>query len=202
MYCPNHFVESDPRVLQALIEANNFATLISNVDGRPFATHLPFIGSLEEGRLYAHMARANPHWQALATERAQALVIFEGPHAYISPSWYANAGVPTWNYATVHVYGVFCVIDDLKEHERVLNALTAKHEAQRVCPWQPDFGAPLLSGMLGATLAFRIDISEIQGKFKLSQNRPAEDRANVISELTNSGYDTERGVAKLMCERQ
>jgi transcriptional regulator len=202
MYCPNHFVESDLRILQALVETHNFATLISTVEGRPFATHLPFFGDLARRRLYGHMARANPHWQALVADHADALIVFAGPHAYISPSWYASPGVPTWNYATVHVYGALSVIEDPQEHEQVMSTLTARHEGQRSDPWKADFGAPLINGMLGATVAFRIDISEIQGKFKLSQNRPAQDRTNVIRELTDSVHDGERGVAELMRERQ
>ena len=90
-------------------------------------------------RLLAHMARANPHWRQLAEAKADALVIFQGPHAYVSPSLYSDPGVPTWNYAVVHVYGRFRVLDAASDHRQVLETLTAQHESQRADPWQADF---------------------------------------------------------------
>ena len=103
MYIPKSFQVTDPEVLAAFIRAHSFATLVSAVDGTPFATHLPLL--LDQGTLLGHVARANPHWQAFDGQR-EALAIFHGPHAYISPTWYATGpAVPTWNYAAVHVYG-------------------------------------------------------------------------------------------------
>jgi len=202
MYCPQHFVETDHEILRALIEQNNFGTLVSVVDGLPFATHLPFLYEPENQRLLAHMARANPHWQALDANDADALVIFQGPHAYVSPGWYQSPGVPTWNYTAVHIYGSFSVIDDPLAHRNELAALAAKHEAGRTEPWQPDFDSALISGMVSGTVAFQILITEIQGKFKLSQNRSEADRANVIRELEHRADGSDRGLAELMRARQ
>jgi transcriptional regulator len=198
MYIPNHFQENDPLVLRSLVEANNFGTLISTLADRPYATHLPFLYDTERSRLLAHMARANPHWRALADGTGEALVVFQGPHAYISPSWYVAAGVPTWNYTAVHIYGRFRVLDDEAEHRDVMGALTETHESARPDPWPADFDSPVLRRMIGATVAFEIAITEQQGKFKLSQNRSAEDRAKVIEALESDGGDDPTGVARLM----
>ena len=198
MYIPTHFAENDPQSLQKLIEANNFGTLISARDERPFATHLPFIYDAAGSRLLAHMARANPHWQSLAESTLEALVIFQGPHAYISPSLYSEPGVPTWNYAAVHVYGRFRVLDDPIDHRRVLESLTKQHEAARDDPWKADFDTSMVQQMMRATVAFEIIINELQGKFKLSQNRSTTDRENVIDSLEAEGVDNAAAVASLM----
>ena len=198
MYIPAHFAENDRQSLQKLIEANNFGTLISARDKRPFATHLPFIYDAAGSRLLGHMARANPHWQSLAKSTREALVIFQGPHAYISPSLYSDPGVPTWNYATVHVYGRFRVLEDENDHRRVLELLTEQHEVAREEPWQVDFDASMVQQMMRATVAFEIIISEQQGKFKLSQNRSTTDRENVIDALEAEGHENSIGLASLM----
>lgn len=202
MYCPSHFVENDPEALRALIEANNFAVLVSPVNGQAFATHLPFLYRSGSALLSAHMARANPHWRALAEKPDEALVIFHGPHEYVSPTWYAEPGVPTWNYAAAHVYGSFELIEDPAAHRDVLEALTSHHEADNSPPWQADYSAPLIAGMLRGTVAFNIRIRAIEGKFKLSQNRPQADRGRVVEALEARGGDNARGVARLMRERQ
>ncbi len=202
MYSPPHFAETDAAALGALIEGNNFAVLVSSVDGRPFATHLPFLYGAEAGILTAHMARANPHWQALADNPDEVLVIFQGPHEYVSPTWYGEPGVPTWNYTAVHVYGRFELIEDESEHRTVLKALTARHEAGNSPPWQADFDAPLIAGMLRGTVAFNIRIATLEGKFKLSQNRSTADRRRVVEALEALDGDNARGVARLMRERQ
>lgn len=202
MYCPAHFAENDPEALGALIAANNFAVLVSSVNGRAFATHLPFLYRPESAILTAHMARANPHWEALAAAPDEALVIFQGPHAYVSPAWYGEPGVPTWNYAAAHVYGTFELIADPTAHRDALEALTVHHEAGNSPPWQADFTTPLIAGMLRGTVAFNIRIRTIEGKFKLSQNRSAADRGRVVAALEALGDDDALGVAQLMRERQ
>ncbi|MGR9089421.1 MAG: FMN-binding negative transcriptional regulator [Gammaproteobacteria bacterium] len=202
MYSPPHFTETDAAALCALIVENNFAVLVSSVEGRTFGTHLPFLYRAESAMLTAHMARANPHWQALAAAPEQALVIFQGPHEYVSPTWYGEPGVPTWNYAAVHVYGSFELIEDPAEHRHVLDALTAHHEAGNMPPWRADFDAPPIAGMLRGTVAFNIRITALEGKFKLNQNRSAADRSRVIDALEAGGGDNARGVARLMRERQ
>ena len=201
MYIPPHFHEDDPQTLQALIEANNFGTLTSIVDERPYATHLPFVFDTERSRLLGHMARANPHWRALAEDPRDTLVMFQGPHAYVSPSLYTDPGVPTWNYTAVHIYGRFRILDDTGEHHAVMTALTEQHESGRPAPWRADFDSSMINKMVRATVAFEIVIDECLGKFKLSQNRSAEDRANVITALAGEGGDDARGVAVLMQAR-
>jgi transcriptional regulator len=200
MYTPAHFNQTDPQALQQMIEANSFGTLISVLDNRPFATHLPFIYDPDHSRLLAHMARTNPHWSELARTKRDALAIFQGPHAYISPSLYHDPGVPTWNYATVHIYGRFRVLDDAVEHRHVMETLTAQHEARRPVAWQAEFDSSMVQQLMRATVAFEIEISEVQGKFKLSQNRSSADRENIICELQDDGSDDAAGLAQLMRE--
>lgn len=198
MYIPKHFAQNEPALLAEVIRQYSFGTLVSVVEQRPFATHLPFIYDQENGGLHAHMARSNPHWHALLEAPEEALVIFQGPHAYVSPSWYDSPGVPTWNYAAVHVYGFFQTIDDPEQHRQILERLTAVHEATQTNPWVADFDSPTVSQMIGGTVAFEISIKEIQGKFKLSQNRSPTDRVNVIETLENVGSDNASGVAEMM----
>lgn len=202
MYIPAHFAETNPGALRELIEQNNFATLVSTDGARPFATHLPFLYAPDDRALLGHMARANPHWQALANSGGEVLVIFQGPHDYISPGWYAEPGVPTWNYAAVHVYGTFELVTAPDAHRKILADLTAQHESGRPEPWRADFDAPFVTGMLRGTIAFRIGIRDIEGKVKMSQNRADADRERVIAELERDGSDNARGVARLMRERE
>lgn len=202
MYIPPYFDERDPQLIQGVIDENNFGTLVSIIDERPYATHLPFVYDRDGARLRGHMARANPHWQALVENPRDVLVIIQGPHRYISPMWYANPGVPTWNYVAIHLYGEFQVLDDPEVHKEVLRELTDRHESGRTRPWLSDFSSPMVEGMIGATVAFDIVLQETQAKFKLNQNRSTTDRANVISELETDGSDNAVGVAKLMRTRR
>jgi transcriptional regulator len=202
MYTPTHFQETDPAALAELIAAHNFGTLISTVDGRPFATHLPFVHDRAGARLLGHMSRANPHWRELERGPGQALVVFQGPHAYVSPSWYEEPGVPTWNYTAVHVYGRFRIVADEAEHEAALRALSEQHESGRPAPWRADFSSDMVRRLIRATVAFDIAIEEYEGKFKLSQNRPEGDRARVIGALQAESGDGPAGIAELMAERQ
>src|SRR5688572_11201734 len=140
MYLPRHFHEQDPEQLFALMRQHSFATLVTaGSDGVPFATHLPFLVEPEaapHGRLCAHMARPNPHWRGFSEDR-EALVIFQGPHAYVSPTWYATSPqVPTWNYATVHAYGSPRVIEAQDEVLRILRDSAATYEPGPA-PWRP-----------------------------------------------------------------
>src|SRR5262245_9775346 len=138
MYIPNSFREDDQGELYALIRQYNFAILVTQHDGAPFATHAPFLLDAERGphgTLLAHLARANPQWRDFDGEQ-EALVIFQGPHAYISPSWYEVApSVPTWNYAAVHAYGRPRIVDDHARLYRFLEALVDTHESAFARPW-------------------------------------------------------------------
>jgi transcriptional regulator len=193
MYIPKHFRETDRNTLAELIEANSFGTLITLADGRPFATHVPFLYERGADLLHAHVARANPQWQQLGATR-EVLAIFQGPHGYISPSWYSEPGVPTWNYAVVHVYGTAVALDDPAATARHVEALAARFEQRNPRPWTPSYDVKRLAGIVG----LEIRITEIQGKLKLSQNRSAADRAGVIAQLTASGTDNDVALARLM----
>lgn len=202
MYVPPHFRIDDPAMLASFMRRNAFATLVTVQDGAPFATHLPLLvdGEGESLRLTGHMARANPQWRDFADR--DVLAIFAGPHAYVSPSWYANPkSVPTWNYATVHVYGPARTIDDRAGVYDVLHRLTHREEHGMAAPWRieslPD---DYVANMMQGIVAFEIVPSRVEGKYKLSQNRPREDRETVTRELASSASETARGTAELMRE--
>jgi transcriptional regulator len=186
MYVPDHFREDRPEVLQDAVRRIGFATLVTQ--GLE-ANHLPML--LEGGILRGHVARANPVWKAGAGE---ALAIFLGPHAYVSPSWYpskAETGkaVPTWNYLTVHARGTIAWIQDgdwLRAH---VTALSITHEAGRAEPWAvSDAPAGYIDALLRAIVGFELTVTHIQGKWKLSQNRDAADRAGVREGLQQDGH--------------
>ena len=187
MYVPKAFQVSDGRVLADFIASNSFATLISSVQGSLFATHLPLIldrSRSSQGALLGHVARANRHWHAFDGQQ-ETLAIFHGPHAYISPSWYASSSpaVPTWNYAVVHVYGVPRVIDDEQWLSDFVDRLVTIYEADKPQPWPgilpPDLRASLLKSIMG----FTMDITRVEGKFKLGQNRPLDDQRAMVDHL-------------------
>ena len=201
MYMPPKFAETDRETLYGVIRENNFGLLISAVDGAPFATHLPFM--LEGDVLVAHMARANPHWQSFRGDM-EVLCVFQGPHGYISPNWYAGTKVvPTWNYVAVHVYGTPRVIEDPVRAREMQERLVDAHEAGSEKPWTME-GLPesFVTGQLRAIVNFEIPIARIEGKFKLNQNRTAEDRAGVIAALCETHRPGDRELAELMAARE
>jgi len=193
MYIPSHFRESDERVLAEFIDAHSFGTLVTIDRGLTFASHVPFLYDREGHTLHAHLARANPQWQQIA-DNPEVLVIFQGPHGYVSPTWYANPGVPTWNYAAVHVYGRARAVDDAAATGRHVEKLAARFERGSAAPWVPDYDPRMLAGIVGIEIAIR----EIQGKFKVSQNRSAEDRTRVAARLEARGTDESTALAKLV----
>jgi transcriptional regulator len=196
MYVPNAFRADDRAALYDLIERYGFGTLVSVLDGAPFATHLPILLDRGRGVLLGHVARANPHGRALGNA-AEALLIFQGPHAYVSPSWYATApAVPTWNYAAVHVYGVPRLLDEAELRD-LLDRLVSRYEAGRERPWTMDLPPDYLRKMLQAIIGFEVPIERIEGKFKLNQNRSSEDRAGVVQAL-RAGDAGERELAEFM----
>ncbi len=202
MYVPPAFTQSDFAARHGLIEANAFGTLVSSSAeaAAPMATHLPFLldrARGPNGTLIGHMARANPHRELLG---AEALVIFQGPHAYVSPSWYADApAVPTWNYIAVHAYGTPEIIDDPVDVRGVLARLIEVHEAASSAPWKIDsLPSDFIDGMVRGIVAFEIPIARLDGKWKLSQNRSAADRNGVIRALHAQGDPLSFGVAAEM----
>jgi transcriptional regulator len=193
MYIPAWFRIDDLDPLHDLMERFSFATLVTQTPGAerpaPFATHLPFVlerGQGAYGTLRAHMARANPQWRAFA-EGGEALVIFQGPHAYISPSWYEkHPSVPTWNYTVVHAYGVPRLLTD-DELRATLHDLTDFYEAGFPQPWSMDsLSDEYVTGMLRGIVGMEMVITRLEGKFKLSQNQSAESRERVIARLRDS----------------
>jgi transcriptional regulator len=200
MYIPEHFKEANPERISALIEGYPFGMLVTAPDGVPFVSHLPFLferSSGSQGKLIGHMARANPQWQHFA-EGSEILVVFQGPHAYVSPAWYSSAGVPTWNYAVAHLRGKPRLIEGESELEALVEQLTHVHESHLPSPWKPNLTGERRSKLLNMIVGFEIDITQVQGKFKLSQNRPLEDRQRVVVELNQSKNQTDAAVAKLM----
>jgi len=193
MYIPSHFREQDERVLAEFIAAHAFGTLVTIEGAAPFASHLPFLHDREAATLQCHVARGNPQWQHVAAN-PEVLVMFQGPHAYVSPTWYAGPGVPTWNYTAVHVYGRARVVDDAAATGRHVERLAARFEQGSAAPWAPSYDPKMLKGIVG----IEIRISEIQGKFKLSQNRSAEDRARVAARLESSGTHNDAALARLV----
>ncbi len=197
MYIPKHFAEHDQADILRFIQANAFGTLVTVDGGVPFASHIPFL--LEQGdtlTLSGHLAKANPQWQHLAAN-PQVLAMFQGAHAYVSPTWYAGAGVPTWNYTAVHVYGKVRVIHDTAWLQAQVERLSHYYEGDTPNAWIPSYPAKMLEAVVG----FEITIESLQAKYKLSQNRSTVDQHNVIQALEASGGENECGVAALMTKR-
>ena len=182
LYVPGSFAENNLATLHGFIAAHAFATLISPDAHDPPITHLPLLLDAtrgERGTLLGHVARANPHWRQLESGHT-VLAVFNGPHAYVSPSWYANhPSVPTWNYAVVHVHGQPRVTHAAAELERLVARMVDTFERSREPPWRMQLPADYQAQMLNAIVGFEIEITRITGKFKLSQNRPPGDRAAV-----------------------
>jgi transcriptional regulator len=193
MYVPDAFREDRPDVLHEAVRRIGFATLVTqNLD----ANHLPML--LDGNVLRGHVARANPVWKS---GEGAALAIFLGPHAYVSPNWYpskAETGkaVPTWNYITVHARGTIRWIQDGEWLHANVTALARAHEAGQPAPWQvSDAPASYVDGLLRAIVGLELTIESLQGKYKLSQNRDAADRAGVREAFAREGRDD---IARLM----
>jgi len=206
MYVPEIFAETDRVALLDFIRATGWGYLVGVIDGVPFASHLPFLLDGEPGneKLVAHVARANPHWRSFGDGAREQLVIFSGPHAYVSPRWYASVkAVPTWNYTAVHVYGVPRIVDDPAAVHAAQKRLVDFYESGAEAPWRmEDVEADYIAGMLRAIVCFEIPVGRMEGKFKLSQNRKPEDRAGVITALTQSPDEGGRKIAGLMASRE
>jgi transcriptional regulator len=203
MYNPRSYRNENEEALLALMRRYNFATLFTHRGGESFATHLPFLVDPERGprgTLIAHMARANPHWKAFAGA-APSLVVFMGPHAYISPSWYQEQEtVPTWNYAVVHATGTPLLVDDAVRLRAMVMRLVENHEAPLGHPWNLSKAESVIEAELAGIVGFEIPVDRLEGKFKLNQNRAREDQEGVIAALETSADPAEREVARMMRE--
>jgi transcriptional regulator len=203
MYIPASFNETDPAKLFDLIQRYSFGLLVSEFDGEPFASHLPILSDRSfapHGCLVGHMARANPQWEQ--ADGQTVLAVFSGPHAYVSPSWYESAHVvPTWNYAAVHVYGTFRAIDDREKLLQIVADYVDFYEATMPEPWKFDRSGDYSQKLAQAIVGFRIEISRIEGKWKLNQNHPLERQQKVIRALDASESQMDKAVAGLMQSR-
>lgn len=207
MYIPSHFSERDLSVLQTLMREYSFATLVSTREDRlPIATHLPLLYEPDPapyGTLKAHMALGNPQWRTLQPER-EVLVVFQGPHAYITPSWYeVELSVPTWNYAAVHAYGRPRIITDHHELLLHLQALIATHEARFTSPWAFErLPSEYIERLMHGVVGFTMDITRLEGKCKMSQNRSEAERARISAELRATEHPMDCEVAELVSGRR
>jgi transcriptional regulator len=204
MYVPKVFAVEDLPRLHDFMEEFNFAAMVTGRAGELTASHIPFILDRKAqpyGVLRGHIAIRNPQLTDLR-EDSQVLVIFQGPHTYVSPSWYVNPeNVPTWNYTAVHAYGV-PKVGNKAAMIALLKDLTAKHESSFEQPWDFDPNAEWIQKLLNEIVAFEIPIERLEGKFKLNQNRKPEDRDSVIATLSSSEDPAQRAVVQLMTERQ
>ncbi|MFX3640054.1 MAG: FMN-binding negative transcriptional regulator [Candidatus Pristimantibacillus sp.] len=197
MYIPTHFEITDISLAYKIIKEYSFATLFSQHDGTPFATHLPLILDKDHMYLYGHFARSNLQWRDIGNQIV--LAVFHGPHCYISPSWYeTNKAVPTWNYVTVHVYGEVKLVDDEKELKESLHEMVWKYEAPDSSYRLQDVDADFIAGMNKGIQGFKIRINKIEGKAKLSQNHPAQRQELVINQLERIQNGDEQKIASLM----
>ena len=207
VYLPPLFTESDQEVLVAHIERHDFGALISHGAAGLIASQIPFLVERRNGALYllGHLARANPQCVDLEAADGEVLAMFAGPHAYISPGWYeAGPAVPTWNYATVHAYGRARTITEPGPLRDLVRRLSERHEArEEASPWRmDDLPEDYLAGMLRGIVGFEIAVSRLEGKFKLSQNRPAADRPRIAAALKRRGDPEAQAVAALMRARE
>jgi transcriptional regulator len=201
IYTPPAFIAPDEPAISRLIREHAFATLITPGDAEPFISHVPleYHNAPEpRGTLLGHMARANPHWQHFGN--VGSVAIFQGPHAYVSPSWYAEpaTAVPTWNYAVAHVHGVAELMTDEAEMRALLDKLVRRYEGGRARPWHLQLEGRPLEAMLGAIVGFRLAIDRIDAKFKFSQNRSADDRERVITALRGENHPEAAATADWM----
>jgi len=198
VYVPAHFNEPRVEVLHGLIRGSGLATMVSMTADGLIASHAPLMLDPDPapyGTLIGHLARANPH--ALAADPGvQTLVIFQGPDGYITPSYYVakqehGKVVPTWNYSAVHAYGTLSVFDDKVRLLDVVTRLTRQHEAKRAAPWAvSDAPAGFVQGMLNGIIGIALPIVRLEGKVKMSQNRPAADIAGVVEGLRHDGHES------------
>ena len=202
MYLPTMFKEDRVERLHGFIRASGLATLVTQTPAGLIASHVPMLLDASPppyGTLIGHVARPNPQARGALGD---ALAIFQGPDAYITPSWYATKRatgqvVPTWNYVAVHAYGTVEFFDDPARLLDVVTRLTERYEAPRSAPWAvSDAPEAFIQGMLKGIVGFAIPVSRLEGKWKMSQNRPAEDRIGVVAGLSDEGEDAVAALVK------
>lgn len=205
MYLPEQFREDDLPTLRALMRDDSFATLVTQHEGVPFASHLPLILAADEGSygtLFGHMAWANPQWRDFDASQ-DVLVIFQGPYTYVSPSWYEEdpTNVPTWNYVAVHAYGSPCLITDDDACRALLDTLVRRHEAPFATPWRLQMPEAELHKKMRGIVTCAIRITRLEGKLQLSQNRSLTDQQRVAAIWQQSADPVSRDVGALRQQR-
>jgi len=210
MYNPPHFQEERPEVLHQLIREHSLAALVTLGSGGLIANHVPLIlypGAGPLGTLRGHLSRINPQWRDSLPD-VPALAIFQGPAAYITPSWYptkeaSGKVVPTYNYMVVHAHGPLQTYDDPRLLERNVRALTELHESRFAEPWSVDDApADYVQGLLKGIVGIEIQIARLEGKWKLSQNRPPEDRQGAVEGLQQAGDPMSGAMAGWIASRK
>ena len=204
MYLPKHFAVEDQALLAQLISEYPLATLIGNLEGHLEVNHLPLMLSADKTKLYGHIARVNPLIKIANSSNTNVTAVFNGPNAYVTPAWYPSKKetgkvVPTWNYAVVHVEGAIKLIEDPQWLRSHVAQMTNIHEPTYQSDWKLD-DAPeeYVQMMLRAIVGIEIEIQGMVGKFKLSQNRPAEDYDAVVGELKQSPQEMLHEMLKYM----
>ncbi|MCM2323062.1 MAG: FMN-binding negative transcriptional regulator [Oligoflexia bacterium] len=198
MYLPAQFHERDTEALLKIIRAYPFATVVTQGKDGPFVSHLPVIVEVRgqgEVVLLGHMAKGNPQWR----HERDALVVFHGPHAYITPRWYKDPmNVPTWNYAVVHASGKAVPIESREGIERILRLSVEQFERSELKSWQYDLPEAFKAELAQAMVGFEITVSHLEGKFKMSQNRSPEDRAGILAGLGTRKDEMSQKTLELM----
>jgi len=206
MYTPKHFEEHDITVLHALMRSHPLGAWVTQAEEGLVVNHIPFHidpARGEFGTLIGHVARANPIWKSLSEERAS-VVIFQGPQAYITPSWYPSTkehgkAVPTWNYAVVHAHGVACAVEDSDWVLKHVTQISDLHESGSAVTWRVSDAPPdYIDGMLKAIVGIEIPINKVDGKWKTSQNRLLPDKLGIMAGLNERGDASSKQMAELL----
>jgi len=201
MYNPSTMREERPELLLRVMREYPFATLLTPAHGELCISHVPLLAERDASTgaftVLGHLARANRHWQALAAGHTT-LAVFQGPHGYISPAWYAeHPSVPTWNYAVVHLHGRPRLLDAPDTHG-ILRSLVERFESERSGRWSGDLPADFVTNELEAIVGFALDVERVEGKFKLSQSKSEADRSGAIAGLEAEGDFRSRELASFM----
>ena len=197
LYTPKYYRLEDKEKVKQVIEENSFATIVSNKDGVPTASHIPLLLHKDGNYLSGHFARANKQWMDLNGQ--EVLAIFQGPHSYISPSWYETKdAVPTWNYVSVHVYGKVEIIEDSKEVKDLLSRMVDKYEGKDSSYKLENVSSTYLDDLYKGIVCFRLTMERIESTAKLSQNHSIERKERVVNGLDGVGSEDSKEIARWM----
>lgn len=203
MYIPKHYKVTDFDEIKEYIQNNSFGTIVTTKQGKPIASHLPLELHKQGNDYYitGHFAYANPQWRTFENDNENVLVMFQGPHAYISSSWYKSEDVPTWNYQSVHVYGTASIMSE-QELQEDLKLLLQKYEQHRKNPALWENLSSQTKKQIKGIVGFKIKIQEVQAAYKLSQNRNEEDYNNIIDKLHEEKDLNSKALAEAMKTRK